>query len=52
MRKEGKLSIHLNGKLTNRHTKRELEYLLFAIEDYVGLKEQLNTNQRNELGNR
>lgn len=40
MRKEGKLSIRLNGKLTNRRSKRELDNLLFAINDYIGLKDQ------------
>lgn len=40
------INIRLNGKLSNRRSKRELDNLLFAINDYVGLKEQLN-QQRN-----
>lgn len=35
------LSVRLNGKLSNRHSKRELDNLLFAINDYIGLKDQL-----------
>lgn len=41
MRKDHKLKIHLNGSLSNRRSKRELDILLFAINDYIGLKEQL-----------
>lgn len=40
------INIRLNGKLSNRRSKRELDNLLFAINDYVGLKEQLK-QQRN-----
>lgn len=45
MRKAGKLSIHLNGRLTNRRSKRELDSLLFAVNDYIGLKDQLNQQE-------
>lgn len=41
MRKEGKLNINLNGSLSDRRSKRELDSLLFTINDYIGLKEQL-----------
>ncbi|WP_338754935.1 helix-turn-helix transcriptional regulator [Bacillus sp. FJAT-52991] len=37
----GPLTYQLRGKLSNRRSKRELDTLLFAIEDYVGLKEQV-----------
>lgn len=36
---EGQLTVNLLGELSNRHSKRELDYLLFAINDYLGLKE-------------
>ncbi|PJO44894.1 helix-turn-helix domain-containing protein [Lysinibacillus xylanilyticus] len=36
-----KLTVNLRGKLTNRRSRRELDSLLFAIEDYIGLKEQV-----------
>jgi len=38
---EGQLTVNLLGELSNRHSKRELDYLLFAINDYLGLKEQV-----------
>lgn len=40
MRKEGKLNINLNGSLSDRRSKRELDSLLFAINDYIDLREQ------------
>lgn len=33
-----RLTIQLRGNTTNRRSKQEVEALLFAIEDYVGLK--------------
>ncbi len=41
MIKENKLSIRLNGSLSNRRAKREVDNLIFAINDYIGLKDQL-----------
>lgn len=38
---EGPLTVQLRGRTSTRKSKRELESLLFAIEDYVGLQEQL-----------
>ncbi|WP_197223548.1 hypothetical protein [Lysinibacillus sphaericus] len=35
------VNIRLNGELSNRYSKREIDNLLFAINDYVGLKNQL-----------
>jgi len=40
-----KLSIRLKGRLSNRYSKRELDNLLFAIDDYVGLKDQLKLKE-------
>ena len=40
-----KLNIRLNGKLSNRRSKREVDNLLFAINDYIGLKEQLKQKE-------
>lgn len=40
-KEQGPLTIHLRGTTSNRRSKRELDSLLFAIEDYVGLKEQV-----------
>lgn len=37
----GALTVRLRGKTSNRRSKSELDSLLFAIEDYVGLKEQV-----------
>ncbi|MGO4546776.1 helix-turn-helix domain-containing protein [Paenibacillus sp. 2TAB23] len=37
----GVLTYQLRGSTSNRHSKIEFDSLLFAIEDYVGLKEQL-----------
>ncbi|QQP10781.1 hypothetical protein FJQ98_16165 [Lysinibacillus agricola] len=45
MTKENKLSVRLNGSLTNRCSKRKLDNLLFAINDYIGLKDQLKTQE-------
>ncbi|UXJ69487.1 helix-turn-helix domain-containing protein [Lysinibacillus fusiformis] len=39
--KEGRLTVSLLGELSNRHSKRELDSLLFAINDYLALKEQV-----------
>ncbi|SOC21734.1 helix-turn-helix protein [Ureibacillus xyleni] len=39
--KQGPLTVQLRGNASNRRSKRELEALLFAIEDYVGLNEQV-----------
>jgi ribosome-binding protein aMBF1 (putative translation factor) len=39
---QGLLTYQLRGNTSNRRSKRELDSLLFAIEDYVGLKEQVN----------
>lgn len=33
-----RLTVELRGKTTNRRSKQEVEALLFAVEDYVGLK--------------
>lgn len=33
-----RLTVQLRGNTTNRYSKQEVETLLFAIEDYVGLK--------------
>jgi transcriptional regulator with XRE-family HTH domain len=41
-KEQGLLTVHLRGTISNRRSKRELDSLLFAIEDYVGLKEQVN----------
>lgn len=38
----GPLTYKLRGKTSSRVSKRELEALLFAIEDYVALKEQVS----------
>ncbi|TFD94552.1 XRE family transcriptional regulator [Jeotgalibacillus sp. R-1-5s-1] len=35
------LSVNLRGSTSNRRSKRDLEHLLFAIEDYIGLAEQV-----------
>lgn len=40
-KEEGLLTVYLRGSTSNRRSKRELDSLLFAIEDYVGLKEQV-----------
>ncbi|UJF33928.1 helix-turn-helix domain-containing protein [Paenibacillus hexagrammi] len=37
----GLLTVHLRGSISNRRSKRELDSLLFAIEDYIGLKDQV-----------
>lgn len=37
----GPLKYQLRGTASNRRSKRELEALLFSIEDYVALKEQV-----------
>lgn len=39
---QGPLTVQLRGNLSNRRSKRELDALLFAIEDYIGLKEQVD----------
>jgi len=36
-----RLSVRINGELSNRYSKRYLDNLLFAINDYIGLKDQL-----------
>ncbi|MFJ7982188.1 helix-turn-helix domain-containing protein [Lysinibacillus xylanilyticus] len=36
-----KLTVNLRGELANRRSRRELDSLLFAIEDYIGLKAQV-----------
>lgn len=46
MTKESKISIRLNGSLSNRRSKREVDNLLFAINDYIGLKDQLKQHIR------
>lgn len=38
---EDQLTVNLHGELSNRRSKRELDSLLFAINDYLGLKEQI-----------
>jgi transcriptional regulator with XRE-family HTH domain len=38
----GLLTVHLRGSISNRRSKRELDSLLFAIEDYIGLKNQVD----------
>lgn len=38
---QGHLTVQLRGNTSNRRSKRELDALLFAIEDYIGLKEQV-----------
>ncbi|MGD2198443.1 helix-turn-helix domain-containing protein [Lysinibacillus fusiformis] len=39
--KKDQLTVNLLGELSNRRSKRELDSLLFAINDYLGLKEQV-----------
>lgn len=39
--KEERMTVELRGTLSNRRSKMELERLKFAIEDYVGLKDDL-----------
>lgn len=39
---KGTMTVQLRGTLSNRRSKRELDSLLFAIEDYIGLKKQVN----------
>lgn len=34
---KGLLTVHLRGTVSNRRSKRELDSLLFAIEDYIGM---------------
>jgi len=41
MKKYNEINIRLNGELTNRHSKREFDSLIFAIHDYIGLKNQV-----------
>lgn len=41
-KEKGLLTVYLRGTTSNRRSKRELDSLLFAIEDYVGLKDQVN----------
>ncbi|MBO2946124.1 helix-turn-helix transcriptional regulator [Paenibacillus sp. F411] len=41
-REKGLLTVHLRGTISNRRSKRELDSLLFAIEDYIGLNDQVN----------
>lgn len=38
---EEELTIQLRGITSNRRSKRELDSLLFAIKDYIGLKDQV-----------
>lgn len=38
--KKDKLTVSLIGELTNRRSRRELDSLLFTINDYIDLKEQ------------
>lgn len=42
--KVSNLTVKLRGNLSNRRSHRELDSLLFAINDYIGLKEQVNKN--------
>lgn len=39
--KDEKTTVKIRGAITNPRSKRELDSLLFAIDDYVGLKEQV-----------
>lgn len=39
---KGLLTVHLRGAISSRRSKRELDSLIFAIEDYVGLNDQVN----------
>lgn len=41
MKTYNKVNIRLNGELSNRYSKREFDNLLFAVNDYVGLKNQI-----------
>lgn len=38
---KGQVTVHLRGTLSNRRSKRELENVIFAVEDYLGLQEQM-----------
>lgn len=40
--KNGNLTVLVRGNLSTRRSRRELDSLLFAIKDYIGLREQLN----------
>lgn len=48
--KDNKTTVKIRGEITNPISRRELDSLLFAIEDYVGLKEQMKVinKERNE----
>lgn len=46
-----KLSIRINGKLSNRYSKREVDNLLFAINDYIGLNDQLKQQVIDQCSN-
>ncbi|PRO66450.1 helix-turn-helix domain-containing protein [Alkalicoccus urumqiensis] len=37
---KGKLHVQLRGELTNRRSRRELDNVIFAVEDYLNIKEQ------------
>ncbi|MFA1738976.1 MULTISPECIES: helix-turn-helix domain-containing protein [Lysinibacillus] len=39
--KKDKFTVNLIGELSNRRSRREFDSLLFAINDYIGLKEQM-----------
>lgn len=38
-----RVDVKINGRLSNRPSYRELESLLFAINYYVGIKEQMTS---------
>ncbi|WEA41697.1 helix-turn-helix domain-containing protein (plasmid) [Lysinibacillus sp. fkY74-1] len=48
--KKDTLTVNLRGELTNRRSHRELDSLLFAINDYIGLKEQVKQCGQKERG--
>ncbi len=48
MIKYNKINIRLNGELTNRRSKREFDSLIFAIHDYIGLKNQLRQQKEDQ----
>lgn len=51
MKTYNKVNIRLNGELSNRYSKREFDNLLFAVHDYVGLKNQLRQQVFNKCSN-
>ncbi|KPN96436.1 hypothetical protein AO843_16905 [Lysinibacillus sp. ZYM-1] len=46
--KKDKLTVNIRGELTNRRSRRELDSLLFAINDYTGLKVQMRERGQKE----